>query len=337
MATEKEPSTAAMSAAFTKHVEMEQRRGAPVRRDYVYASARRKCLRRMVYEATVPELQPEFPTEAKARMMRGTQRERDMVIDLQRAGRHAEPAFDFIGQQEAVRLTDRSGKVVISGKIDGRIRWADGSSWPAEIKDWSPNITERIETFEDLFLNPWTWSGAHQLLSYLYGKPEPVGVLILSRPGLPKFIEVRLEEHLDAMEAFLADAESAQEHIILETLPDYIGDADECRRCSYFGSVCNPPTSVHGAAVLTDPDLIARLERREELKGAANEFDHLDASIKKEMRGVENGIAGPFVVQGKWGKNTSWEFPSKEVEKAVKEQYQKTDPKGRFTLSLVRI
>lgn len=326
-------STEAIAAAWAKHVEAEHRRGGSFKRKHIYASSRRKCLRRSVLEATEPESFPEFDAEARARMLRGSQRERDIMIDLMRVGRHCEPRFDVEGSQERIEIKDRKGRVIITGKIDGFIHWGDSrAKWPAEVKTWAPMTTDRIHRFADLFDNKWTWSGAFQLLAYLYAKNEPRGILILDRPGIPKLIEVELEPYLAAMEAFLRDAETAVNHIEVGTLPDFINDVSECRTCPAFGAACNPPTSYAGARVLTDPEFIRILERRHELEAAADEFDHLDKEAKKILRGVESAIAGPFVVSGKWGKSTTYEMPED-----VKKQYAKVDPKGKFTVEITKV
>ena len=115
-------------------------------------------------------------------------------------------------------------------------------------------------------------------------------------------------------------------------MPDYIQDAGECRRCAFYGSVCNPPIASLAAQVLTDPELESSLERRESLKSAADEYGDLDTDIKKRLRGVESGVAGHFILEGKWQKQTTFAIPEK-----IKAEYAKTDPKGKFILQITRM
>lgn len=305
------------------------------RHPYVYASAWRECDRRMALEMTTPEAMKPFDAETLARFRRGDDRERDLLQDLARVGRDAEPSFQVIGQQEAFELRDRKGRVAIKGKVDARLKLEGvDAAKPLEVKAWSPNVVQRIEKFEDLFENPWTRSGAHQLLAYLYGAGVPYGFLLLDRSGLPMVLPVELEPHLDRMEDFLGKAERALDAIDSETLPNfYTEDANECRRCPFYGSVCNPPLLAQNAAeVLTDPDLEVKLQRREEIKAIGKEYLDLDGEIKQRLRGIESGIAGPFQIQGKWGKQSRLELPE-----PLKKQYTKTDPKGRFTLTITRL
>ena len=158
---------------------MADRRSASPHPNYVYASAYRSCDRRMVYELTVPDQQKPFDAHTLARFRRGNDRERDLLADLSRMGRNADPAFRVVGQQDHFRVTDRKGNQVISGKVDAFLELESDRDWraPIEVKAWSPQIVERIESFSDLFENPWTKSGAYQLLAYLYGHAHPAGVV----------------------------------------------------------------------------------------------------------------------------------------------------------------
>ena len=299
--------------------------------EHVYASAWRACERRMVYELTAPEQLPPWPVETLARFRRGDDRERDLLADLVRAGRNADPPFKVVNQQERFALRDRKGRTAIVGKVDARLEFPDMRA-PLEVKAWSPYVVDRIETFADLFENPWTRSGGYQLLAYLYGAAVPYGFLVLDRSGLPKLLPVELDAHLDRVEAFLTRAERVLDHRDAGTLPEFIDDAAECQRCPWFGGVCNPPTAVAGAQVLTDPELEAALERREALKAAAKEYDALDTDVKKHLRGVEKGIVGAFAITGKWGKSTRLVVPDD-----VRAKYTETNPKGRFTVEITRL
>ncbi len=315
------------------------------KRPYVYASAWTPCDRRMVLEMVEGDKLPPLPPEALANMRRGQDRERDLISDLRRIGRNAEPAFEVVGEQERFELKDRKGRVVGVGKVDAQLHFADGLKAPLECKSWNVNLTARVETFEDLWRSPWTKRGAYQMLAYLYGSNHEVGFMMLDRNGLPHLLPVELNKHLEEMEEFLGRATAAMDAAELYkvrnaeddsgtlALPDYIRDADECKRCPFFGSVCNPPVSRgEGAAILTDETLHVALERRAELEPAAKEFDSLDGEVKEKLRGVELGLAGNFLVEGKWQAKTSYEIP-----KEIKKQYEKVDPKGTFRLKITRV
>jgi hypothetical protein len=319
-----------VASAWAAYLAREARPTAP--HASVYASAWRPCERRMALELTQPDRLPPHPAEVVAKFRRGDDRERDLLIDATRVGRAADPPFSVINQQERFELRDHKGRVAIVGKVDARLE-IDGYRAPVEVKAWSPFLVDRIETFQDLFENPWTRSGGHQLLAYLYGAGVPFGFLLLDRSGLPRLLPVELEPNLDRMEDFLTRAERVLDHVQAGTLPDFLADdPDECRRCPWFGHTCNPPLSSPAARVFTDPELEAMLERREAIKALGYEFLDLDKQIKTQLRGVESGIAGHFQLRGHWGKQSRLELPE-----PLKKQYTVTDPKGRFTLEITRL
>lgn len=306
-------------------------RNAPGPRQYVYASSWRACTRRMVYDMVAPDQVQPFSPDTLANFRRGNDRERELLIDLARVGRLNEPPFEVVGQQERFELKDRKGRIVIVGKTDARIKIGRTSA-PIETKSWNVNTVARIHRFEDLFSNPWTRSGAYQLLCYLYGSNEPVGFMLLDRNGLPLILPVVLYDYLDAVEEFLSRAQVAMDHRDNGTLPDFHDDPSECKRCPFFGTACQPPLKYEGAQILTDPELIEMMEIRERNKKAAKDFEWVDKEIKRRLRGVEQGIAGGFSVTGKWGSMTTYDYPA-----SIKEEFKKVDPRGKFTLTITKV
>lgn len=333
----------ALEKAYAVHVERENKRGPREPHPYVYASRRQKCLRRMVYEAAHPEYFPEFETDVKARLAAGKRREIDITTDLQRIGDLCIPKFEFVGQQERVRIYDRKKRLIISGMIDGYVKWESGAIWPTEIKHFSTYTTDSVVEFANLFHGKWTWPAAHQILSYLYAKDAPVGLFILGRMGLPRLLPVRLEEWLGDMESFIQDATICVDHIEADTLPEYAEDPEECRRCPVFGSHCNPPISYDPAAIITDEEMLAQIEHHESIKPTKVDYDqtHDDlADYLKRMTPKEHTVknkkqivAGKFLIETSWGKNTTTEFP----DDATKALYQKTDETGKFNFKIVRV
>lgn len=297
----------------------------------VYASAWRECERRMVLELTDGDKLPEHPPELLAKFRRGEDRERDLLADLSRIGRDADPEFSLIGQQERFEVKDRRGRAVISGKVDARLA-IGGLKAPIEVKAWSPQLVDRIETFDDLFENQWTQSGGYQLLSYLYGANEPLGFLLLDRSGLPALIPVHLETQLERMEAFLQKAERVVDHALAGTLPDFIDNPPACRRCPFFGGSCQPDLNAGDVQVFTDEDFERDLHRWYAIQEQGKEFASLDRKLKDRLRGVENGISGPFSITGRWGKYTRYDVPIE-----VRDKYKVVDPKGTFKLSIDKV
>lgn len=310
---------------------LQSTRTTPSPHKTVYASAWRPCERRMVYELTRADQQPPWDVDVLARFRRGDDRERDLLADLARIGRDADPPFRIIGQQERFELRDRRGRPVISGKVDARAEIC-GRRVPVEVKAWSPFIVDSIERFEDLLANQYTRAGAHQLLAYCFGAGEPFGLLVLDRSGLPKLLPVDLEANLEHVEAFLEKATRAVDHAEAGTLPDFHDDAQECQRCPWYAAPCDPPLRSEPIAVLTDPDLEKALEGREQTRRAARDFEDYDAYVKQRLRGVEHAVIGSFEIVGRWSKSTSLVVPDE-----IRKQYTRTNDRGRFTLTITKL
>src|SRR6185503_11459614 len=318
-------------------------------RDYIYASQWKPCTRRLVYDMTESAILPEFDSDTLARFKRGKDRERDMMTDLARVGRLVQPEFEVVGGQEAFTLKDRLGRKVVSGKVDARIRFSgdhNGHAYPIEAKSWSPMLTAKIHAFDDVLDGYWTRSGGYQLLMYMLGMKDPLGFLLLDRPGLPLPLPVDLEMHLDKAEAFWKQSEEAVAYVRDGgDIPDFYDDPAECRRCPFFGAVCNPPIgSQEQVGVIQDEQTLQDIERFGELRTileacGLDEFEKLDADLKKRLRGVEMALAGNYLVRGKWGKQSSVVLtPELEAEwREIKASYTRTDPKGKFYLKIEKI
>src|SRR5262245_2731669 len=311
---------------------LERDRSEPEPRQYVYASAWRACDRRAVYDASIPKQAPKHDADTLARFRRGSDRERDLLVDLSRVGRDADPPFAVIEQQRRFTLRGRRGQTIIVGKIDALIEIGTMRA-PLEIKAWSPFVVDRIQTFGDMFENYYARAGAYQTLGYLYGAAEPDGYVLFDQPGLPKLIHVELDRYLDQMEAFLTKAEAVTDHLARGTLPDYHDDPAECQRCPWFGRVCQPPQLARNVVkILIDPELETALERWDAGRSQARAWNDLDEDIKARLRGVEAGIVGPFAIRGAWGKTSRVVLPE-----ALKKQYTVSDPKGRFSLDIRKV
>jgi hypothetical protein len=318
---------------YERFIEHEER-STPSNRPYCYASGYEDCDRKLVLQMTEGDKILPFPTEVKAKFRRGKDRERNTILDLTMVGRFSEQPFEVIAQQKRFELKDRKGRIAVSGKVDLMLDYGyHKPKIPCELKDYHTNLTDRIFTFEDVLQGKWTQKAARQLLCYLFGEGEELGLLVFTRPGLPKIIPVFLSDHLNLVEEFLTKAEQALDHRDSGTLPDYIQDASECQRCNFYGMVCNPPImSGEGAQIVTDPETIEIIRRRDELIAMREEFDCLDEDIKTKFRGIETAIAGDFILQGKWQPNTTYPVP-----KEIKTQYKKTEEKGRFILKITNL
>lgn len=311
----------------------------PRERKYVYASGRRLCTRSMALDLLFPEEWNEPDADGMERMRRGKEREEAINDRLRAISRKAELEFEISSQQERFEIRDRSGRVVIVGKIDGRIKLkAEKVDGVYEVK--SGESWRGVTRLDDLERSPWTRHALDQLLSYLYAKSLPWGVLIIDKPGMPVFLEVRLEDHLDRVEAFLQQATIAVD--VLEgkaDLPTFTQDAGECRRCCHYGKSCAPPIlGGLGLSVITDERLIQLAEVRDKNLEAHEEFARADAELKKSLRGTELAVMGDFQIKGKWSGKKVFEPPPAIAEQIEewKNEYTIHKPQQIFYLDIER-
>lgn len=300
----------------------------------VWASRRRACTRAMALDMLHPEDDDSLTPGTLERFAQGSESESSVMARLGRIGPFCDPPFQVVEQQFRFEVNDRDGTKLISGKMDGRIRFQnDGARIPVEIK--SGRTYDGCRTVEDLDRGVWSRSSVDQLLAYLLGAAEPWGFILVRRfSDLPQFIPVRLEEHLQRAEAFLQQArEAVDARHGRAQLPPFTEQIAECRRCPHFGKSCEPPLDYGaGMRVIADENLVMLAETREKLESAAKDYERADSALKESLRGVELGIMGPFQVTGKWSRNTVYAVP-----KEIKEQYKKIDEKGRFTLKIERV
>lgn len=128
-------------------------------------------------------------------------------------------------------------------------------------------------------------------------------------------------------------------------LPPYIDDPSECRVCPFFGHACNPPLSYQGASIITEDEVLAKIEAHEALDEPRNEYkalhdelaEYLKQMTPKEFKGGSKKqiIAGKYLIESTWQKNTKMDLP-KEVEASLK-QYVKVDDAGKFTFKIVKV
>ena len=307
----------------------------------VWAGQFSNCARQLTLRMTKSHELPPFKPEQLARFRRGKDRARNVKSDLEQAGRNARPPFELIGAESRFELV-WNGLTVITGKVDWKTKFAiEGlPPVPTEYKSWSTMLTDRVNSFEDLFENRWTRKGAYQLLCYMWGSSSEFGLMVLDRPGLPKILPVSLfaneNANLARVEKFLDLASLAVDCKNAGMLPDYIKDSAECKTCDFLGSHCTPPMLAgNGLHFIPDQELATALDRRGELQPAAKEFEHLDKEVKERLRGVELAAVGNWLIDGKFGKNTKTVVPPEH--QALFDSWKKTDPKGKFTLKFFNL
>jgi hypothetical protein len=317
-----------------------QRGSTPYRPANVYASKRRRCTRAMALDLLHPEDDPFDKAIQFERMQQGNEAERAVIARLQKIGPFCRPPFTIAEEQHRFEVADRDGVVLITGKMDGRLKFEDGACPAFEIK--SGRTYEACETIEDFDRNPWAWSAVDQLLAYLYADEvknypdkEPWGFLLVRRQSdFPQLVRIRLSDHLQRVESFLQQARRAVDARHGRAgLPPFIENPGECRRCPHLNKSCTPAMDYgQGARVIDDPALIEAAEERDRNRAARDRYERADAQLKKELRDVELAIVGNYLVTGKWAPSTKYDVPDE-----IRNQFARVEEKGKFTLSIEKL
>ena len=349
--TDREDVARVLSEGWREHTRITEGRALDlIPRERIYASGWKPCVRAMTLDLLYPGDRGVMDDSALERFARGNEIERSVVARLSLAGRLG--GWTIEGAQKRFEIKGRSGKVVISGKVDGMIRIEGQDPIPFDVK--SGQAIARVQTLEDLDRGRWTRHMPFQLLAYMFGAGVPFGVLILDQPSGPRFVVLNLADNLDRMEGFLQAAETAVEAAAAiqaegradgtgdspstsQGLPEVITDPVECSTCDHFKRSCFPPLAFgEGLTLITDPDLIEAARTRKETASAAKDFERADKLLKSKLRGCELGsIGGEFDVIGKWQSSTSKVYPERcEGCGARITPEVETNPKGRFLLTI---
>jgi len=355
-------------------------------RNYVYASGIHGCARSMYYDMAGSGPPEDLPDDARERMLAGDVWEREIANRLGALPNVKNVTFRRSGEQQAVQVKDRDGKLLLSGKVDGflevvfEVESADSVHTPIEgiatveiiqeRKDaldaiaaqvpWAKHcgitpggylfraripyeikfgqVVARADSLEDLQRSSYGKKYVLQFLSYLLALGTPVGLLILVQPGGPRFLWVKLEDHLQETEEALKRVRVAIDGIESKEPPDFTKDQTLCARCRHFGRQCFPSVDYGAGAVIlseevdTEVSELARiLERTDE---AATEYGRADKRLKALLRGVELAVfsGGRFQANGKWQRDTKYDIPAD-----VKKQYGKEVEQGKFILKVTRL
>jgi hypothetical protein len=335
---------------------------------YLYASGWHPCDRKLALDLIAPEDREEFGHETLERFDRGVEIERMMVARLMRAGAFAgfqveagQKRYEILGRD--LRHDDGRLIPVIVGKIDGMIRFGDDVRRPIPFDVKSGISVQHCRTVEDLRAGRWTRGMLYQLVAYCYAEAAEVGLLVIDKPAGPEFIEVRLENHLEEMEEFLAAAEvavlcqaerqpttnhrpepalrppdRAGSGTIYDHLLAFVEDRSECFTCDHRGKSCNPPMEAQlGYRVINDEEVRELAETVTRLAESGREFNKADRAIKKKLRGVELGsICGEYDVVGKWQKSSKTVYPEACAScGAPVEPTTETNERGRFKVEVI--
>lgn len=277
-----------------------------------------RCTRETALGVLHWEDRPELGLDLLARLEAGKEQENIAYSKMLRLG------IEIVEQQRTFELKDKKGRLLLRGKIDGKIA-VNRKPIPFDLKTMHPSLFDRFDTVDDLMAHPFFSKYPKQLLAYEYMNDVETGFLWIDNMlGKWKFIEVPMDWEL--MEKILRQLETAVESIEAvragaseETaLPPFYFDPGTCLKCWAFKRVCTPPFFMgEGMRAVNDPELADKIARRAELDPLATEYDRLDKEIKEVLKAAmkpnDNWIIGDWLVQAQEKQRRMKAQPAKEA------------------------
>lgn len=287
MDTQTLPPSVAIDLAQKKYMEDRVKRGR-------WASIRASgiddpCTRRLFYYLTCGELADDINADVVAIFEEGKEQEPAVRRFLSEIG------FEI----KKAGMTERWADLNISGSVDGTLEY-NGKTYIVEIKTVSEYAWDKIKTSDDMREGYFRkWFGQMQVYLFLFGQEQ--GLFILKRKQSKQVRVIEVELDYDYAEGLLKKADVVNAALKTATPPEFLkSNPVECKKCPFYGKVCQPPMDFGDAIVnIDDPDLALKLERRDQLKQFSSEYETLDKELKDRFKEIPSAICGDYHVTGK--------------------------------------
>jgi len=272
------------------------------------------CVRKGVYERTEWSQKKLYEPTTLMIFSEGDLQEGKVTKDLAEAG------WEIIQAQSPFELKGRSGEVLCSGHLDGKIMFnvkdEDGKEIilpvPIEIKSAHPNIYSSIHTLEDFKKKPWLTAYLGQIQMYMLGNNIDTALFIFKNKSSGMIKQIPVELDLELAEACLRTCEEINKHVANKTIPDRVDDRDTCKNCA-FNHICLPDQDFGVEIEIgDDPSFEAKLDTYFKDETIAKENaklykDIIQPRIKATAKdGVVNMVLGKYHITGKTAKNGSF-------------------------------
>jgi CRISPR/Cas system-associated exonuclease Cas4 (RecB family) len=246
------------------------------------------CNRRIYYYLQCGELADEITPELAAIFGEGADQEADVRRFLSTLG------FEVM----KAGFTEQWREFNISGSVDGTLEH-NGKRYIVEIKTVSEFAWEKLQTAQDFNEGFYQkWYAQIQLYMLLFNHDK--GVFILKRKQAKQLRIIEIDLDYSYAESLLKKAEIVNKAVKENTPPEFIKNPIECKKCPFFGKVCNPSLDFGDAIVQIEDEVISeKLRIREELKPVASQYEKIDKEIKERFKEIPDAICGDFHISGK--------------------------------------
>jgi len=238
----------------------------------------------------------------------GNDIEKRVMFDIQDAG------LQIIEQQRTFEWREYN----ITGHIDAKVLIND-KVYPLEIKSMSPFVFDKINSVDDMLKNKYHYIRAYpaQMTLYLLMDNKEEGIFLFKNKTSGKMKEIIINLDYELGESLIRKAETINEYCAMNTLPDPIEwDDMVCGECGHL-TTCNPLRLQKSLEIIDDDELLELLERRNELKEMAKEYEDIDDILKAKLEGKDKLLIGSYFITGSWRIRPQYNVP-----KDIKEQYK---------------
>jgi CRISPR/Cas system-associated exonuclease Cas4 (RecB family) len=251
-----------------------------------------ECNRYLYLERTPVALEKEdAPISLLKVFEEGNIQERAVVEMMMDAG------FKFKKSQQ--ELTDE--ELQLTGHIDGFFE-VEGEDLLFDIKSSSPWVFVTISDYDSLKKSKFKWLRHYpsQMQAYMHMLNIDQSFILFKNKtsGEIKIVVcVRNKEEWLAIRDRLIIVNKA---LADKVEPEPCDDFDLCQECPYRKHCFGDLDMTLGKEVLNDAELEADLERLDEMKKSAKDYEELSASIKARVKEKTGFVCGRYVINGKW-------------------------------------
>jgi hypothetical protein len=189
--------------------------------------------------------------------------------------------FDFWGGDQ---VSWPANNWEIGGRVDG-IYPRGSEAVIVELKRVNDHTFSRINHYEDFIEAPdsYFYKWYCQLILYILLAQSSeqfkidYGLFILSANSDRWIKPIAVPMNWELAELLVGKADSVNQHIADGTLPDYCAKRSVCKRCPFYGDVCNPPMDFGpGVSLVTDEWAAGRFAELAKLAKDGPEYVALD-------------------------------------------------------------
>lgn len=200
---------------------------------------------------------------------------------------------------------------LITGREDLRIKDENGELIPVEVKGISPFEFEKLKTVDDFLHSNKSYIRQYpaQLQMYMYHFGKLYGFFALTNKLTGETRMIRMDFDWDMADELLKKADRIYESIKKNTPPAAVDDISLCEGCK-LSHVCGICKRVP-ADIECDDELNDLISKKYDLKRYVDDYNRVDADIKRTVGDRDKIITGDYIIQRKCIHKKSYSVPER--------------------------